>query len=120
MLIFHNVSIFTVWIQLNLLRILNKAITTSLYLQVWRRQGHRRTPFFFAWGLTSVLFCYMVFQCLVVAFREVLLWEILLQLSSTAFLLYMLYQVKKNPGRLRSGDGARNSALLKRSTSTGT
>ena len=63
-------------------------------LQVWRRQGHRRTPFFFAWGLTSVLTCYLVFQSLVVSFREVLLWEILLQFTSTAAMLYMLYKTK--------------------------
>ena len=63
-------------------------------LQVWRRQGHRRTPFFFAWGLTSVLTCYLVFQSLVVSFREVLLWEILLQFTSTATMLYMLYKTK--------------------------
>ncbi|KAK7105372.1 palmitoyltransferase ZDHHC23-like [Littorina saxatilis] len=75
-----------------------------LFYQVWRRQGHRRTPFFFSWGLTSVLTCYLVFQSLVVAFREVLLWEILLQFTSTAAMLYMLYKTKGNPGRLRSGE----------------
>ncbi|XP_076438179.1 palmitoyltransferase ZDHHC23-like [Babylonia areolata] len=75
-----------------------------LFYQVWRRQGHGRTPFFFSWGLTSVITCYLVFQSLVVSFREVLLWEILLQFSSTAAMLYMLYKTKGDPGILRSGE----------------
>lgn len=85
-----------------------------LFYQVWRRQGNRRTSFFFAWGLTSVICCYLVFQVLVVAFREVLLWEILLQFTSTALMLYMLYKTKGNPGFLRSGERERNSAQTRR------
>ena len=41
-----------------------------------------------------MLTCYLVFQTLVVSFREVLLWEILLEFTSTAAMLYMLYKTK--------------------------
>lgn len=88
-----------------------------VFYQVWRRQGHRRTSFFFAWGLTSVITCYMVFQVLVVAFREVLLWEILLQFSSTALMFYMLYKAKGNPGILRSGERSHSHSQPQRTVS---
>ncbi|KAL8600294.1 hypothetical protein ACOMHN_060912 [Nucella lapillus] len=65
-----------------------------LFYQVWRRQGQGRTSFFFAWGLSSVVTCCVVFQSLVVSFREVLLWEGLLQASLTAAMLAMLYRTK--------------------------
>lgn len=66
-----------------------------------------------------MIFCYLIFQTLVVAFREILLWEILLQFSSTMLMLYMLYKAKGNPGHLRSGDSTHSITLSKRTIVAG-
>ncbi|GFS21470.1 palmitoyltransferase [Elysia marginata] len=65
---------------------------------LWRR-AYRDAPtnFFYSWGLTSVLSSYVVFQCFVVAFREVLLWEILMVFTMMLIMFYFLYLTRRNP-----------------------
>ncbi|BFZ25640.1 hypothetical protein BsWGS_28680 [Bradybaena similaris] len=68
---------------------------------LWRRKDkHRRSLFFYSWGLSSVLSAYVVFQFFVVAFREVLLWEILTVFTSMMIMFYFLYLTKRDPDRL--------------------
>uniref|UniRef100_A0A0B7A792 Palmitoyltransferase n=1 Tax=Arion vulgaris TaxID=1028688 RepID=A0A0B7A792_9EUPU len=68
---------------------------------LWRRSDkNRRSLFFFSWGVTSVITSYLVFQCFVVAFREVLLWEILTVFTSVMIMFYLLYQAKRDPDLL--------------------
>ncbi|XP_041373295.1 palmitoyltransferase ZDHHC23-like [Gigantopelta aegis] len=70
------------------------------FYRIWRRLGNRQTSFFYVWALTSVIFSYFVFISFVIPFREILLWENLILFSSFALMFYMLFKVKKNPGRL--------------------
>ncbi|RUS80150.1 hypothetical protein EGW08_012073 [Elysia chlorotica] len=65
---------------------------------LWRRaQQDAPTFFFYSWGLTSVISAYVVFQCFVVAFREVLLWEILMVFTMMLVMFYFLYLTRRNP-----------------------
>ncbi|XP_059173191.1 palmitoyltransferase ZDHHC23-like [Physella acuta] len=68
---------------------------------LWRRQKkNRRTYFFYYWGITSVISCYCVFQFFVVAFREVLLWEILTVFTCMMVMFYFLHLTKQDPDSL--------------------
>ncbi|XP_005096754.1 palmitoyltransferase ZDHHC23 [Aplysia californica] len=68
---------------------------------LWRRKSRdKRTSLFYVWGCTSVISSYVVFQCFVVAFREVLLWEILSVFTMMMLMFYFLYRAKKDPDQL--------------------
>ncbi|XP_046376171.2 palmitoyltransferase ZDHHC23-like [Haliotis rufescens] len=68
---------------------------------VWKRTGNHQTQFFFLWGCTSVVFCFLIFIVCVIPFREILLWEILLLSTSVLLMFYYLSKVRRNPGRLK-------------------
>lgn len=74
-----------------------------LYYCLWRRRGPRRsrTRFFYAWSLVSTFTCFYVFSVSAFAFREVLLWEMLIVFTLFGVMLYVLYLIKCDPGTLR-------------------
>nr|KAI8734506.1 palmitoyltransferase ZDHHC23 [Biomphalaria glabrata] len=84
-----------------------------LFHSLWRRRGKsRRTLFFYSWGITSVISSYLVFQFFVVAFREVLLWEILTVFTSMMIMFYFLYQTKRDPEVLIVSHRSRTSSAV--------
>ncbi|KAK6172178.1 hypothetical protein SNE40_015897 [Patella caerulea] len=88
------------------------------FYTIWRRQGHKRTPFFFVWGLTSVVFSFLVFSGFVISFREILLWEILLLFSALFFMFYALLHARKQPGYFSVVSKSQNKELRYRPSLT--
>lgn len=73
-----------------------------IFHALWRRrQRNTRTLFFYSWGITSVISSYLVFQFFVVAFREVLLWEILTVFTSMMIMFYFLHLTKQDQDALQ-------------------
>ena len=61
-----------------------------------------RSKLFYVWGLFSTLFMFYTFEFVVVAFREVLLWENLTVVSLFGLQLYALYRAKRDTGVIHS------------------
>ncbi|KAK2190597.1 hypothetical protein NP493_75g09010 [Ridgeia piscesae] len=69
-----------------------------LFYRVWTRQlRHRRSQLFYIWGVTSLVITYYIFL-LVVSYREILAWEMLLESSLFMLTLCALYHARKSPG----------------------
>ncbi|OWF44792.1 palmitoyltransferase ZDHHC23-like [Mizuhopecten yessoensis] len=72
------------------------------FYRTWRRNTEKtRTPFFFVWGLVSVILMFVTFQSFIVAFREILLWENILLTTAFFGMLYYMSQAKYNSRSLR-------------------
>ena len=72
-----------------------------LFHRAWTRNpGNRRTRVFYIWGLTSLIVTYYIFV-LAIGFREILLWEALLESTLFVLTLYTLYHARKSPGVLK-------------------
>lgn len=68
------------------------------FYRVWtQRLGHRRTSLFYIWGVTSLVVTFYIFV-LAVTYREILLWEMLLETTLFMLTLYALYHARKSPG----------------------
>ncbi|XP_074653040.1 palmitoyltransferase ZDHHC23-like isoform X2 [Tubulanus polymorphus] len=74
------------------------AFATSLVALVhstWKRRFKTyRTKFFFSWGMTSVFCMLYVFETVIVALREILLWENLICVTLAGAILYCVYLCK--------------------------
>ena len=70
------------------------------FYRTWRRRrrGGRRTRVFFVFGMTSISVMYYTFITVVVAFREVFLWEILLLTTMFVAMIYFIIQARRDPG----------------------
>ena len=69
-----------------------------LFYRVWTRQlRHRRSQLFYIWGVTSLVVTYYIFL-VVVSYREILAWEMLLESSLFMLTLSTLYHARKTPG----------------------
>ena len=69
-----------------------------LFYRVWTRQlRHRRSQLFYIWGVTSLVVTYYIFL-VVVSYREILAWEMLLESSLFMLTLSALYHARKSPG----------------------
>lgn len=66
----------------------------------WRhhRLGRQKTPIFFIFGMTSISAMYYTFLSIVIMYRELLLWEILLLSLLLAAMVYYLIRARRNPG----------------------
>ncbi|XP_069115200.1 palmitoyltransferase ZDHHC23-like isoform X2 [Argopecten irradians] len=72
------------------------------FYRSWRRNTEKtRTPFFFVWGLVSVILMFVTFQAFIVAFREILLWENIILTSCFFCMLYHMMKAKLNSNSLR-------------------
>ena len=70
------------------------------FYRLWRNRhrGNRRTRVFFVFGVTSIaVMCYTFFAD-VVEFRKIILWEILLLVSSLAAMTYYIVLARRDPG----------------------
>ncbi|KAJ8316434.1 hypothetical protein KUTeg_006448 [Tegillarca granosa] len=72
------------------------------FYKAWRLNHKTRTKFFFAWGVTSCVLMFLVFQIFVIAYREVLLWENLLLTTSGFVMFYYMYKTRSNQSFIRS------------------
>jgi len=70
------------------------------FYRMWRRRQHgrRRTHVFFVYGVTSIAVLYYVFISVVVGYREIFLWEILLLTAMLAAMIYYMIQARRDPG----------------------
>ena len=75
------------------------ALLVAFY-RIWRhhRVGSRRTRVFFVFGITSVLAMYYTFLAVIVGYRELFLWEILLMSAVLTAMVYYIFQARHNPG----------------------
>ncbi|XP_033757828.1 palmitoyltransferase ZDHHC23-like [Pecten maximus] len=72
------------------------------FYRTWRRNSEKtRTPFFFIWGLVSVILMFVTFQAFIVAFREILLWENIILTSCFFCMMYYMTKAKLNSHSLR-------------------
>jgi len=71
-----------------------------IFYRAWRhrRLGGRRTRIFFVFGMTSISAMYYTFVTVVIGFREILLWEILVLSSMLAAMIYFLLRARRDPG----------------------
>lgn len=72
------------------------------FYKAWRLNHKTRTKFFFAWGVTSCVLMFLVFQVFVIAYREVLLWENLLLTTSGFVMFYYMYKTRCSQSFIRS------------------
>jgi len=74
-----------------------------IFYRIWRRHqlGQRRTRIFFIFGVTSIATMYYTFLSIVAAYRELLLWEILLLSTLLAAMVYYLRRARCDPGIVR-------------------
>ncbi|KAL5020358.1 hypothetical protein ScPMuIL_003250 [Solemya velum] len=74
-----------------------------IFYESWRKLTNKsRTRFFFVWGLTSLVLMVIVFEVLVVSYREILLWENILLSSCVVVLFYYIVEIRRNPGILKT------------------
>jgi len=75
-----------------------------IFYRRWRRRqlGGRRTRVFFIFGIASIATMYYTFLSVVVGYREIFLWEILLLSVMLAAMVYFLFQARRDPGTIRS------------------
>jgi len=66
-----------------------------------RQLGRQRTPIFFVFCVTSIATMYYTFLSIVVAYRELLLWEILLLSILLAAMVFYLIRARQDPGIIR-------------------
>jgi len=75
-------------------------VSLFAFYRAWRRHRHgrRRTPIFFVFGITSIATMCYTFVTIVLTFREIFLWEILLICALVAAMVYHLIQARRDPG----------------------
>ena len=73
------------------------------FYRLWRRHqlGRQRTCIFFVFGVTSISTMYYTFLSMVVTYRELLLWEVLLLSILLAAMVYYLALARRDPGIIR-------------------
>ncbi|XP_060071996.1 palmitoyltransferase ZDHHC23-like [Ylistrum balloti] len=96
------IFIATIGPIMTVLSLLLMPIFMLLFYRSWRRNTEKtRTPFFFIWGLVSVILMFVTFQSFIVGFREILLWENILLTTSCFGMIYYMIQAKLNGRSLR-------------------
>ncbi len=69
------------------------------HYRCWTHKQHKpRTIIFYMSGLISTWLMMAIFLCVVTAFRKILLWELMLLMSTFIIMMYALYQAKTDPG----------------------
>jgi len=70
------------------------------FYRAWRRRhvGRRRTSIFFVFSITSIVTMCYTFVAIVMGYREIFLWEILLLFAMLAAMVYYLFEVRRDPG----------------------
>lgn len=94
----------TINFYMTILVLASMPIFMFLFYRSWRTQHNRvRTKFFYSWAMTSVLFTIFVYHALVLAFREVLLWEQMLLVTAIGLMFFCLTFVRRDPGIIKPG-----------------
>jgi hypothetical protein len=74
-----------------------------LFHCLWKQAPSRhRSKLFFAWGLSSSIFMLLIFEIIIMGYREVLLWENMILVTLFGLMMYSLRCTKRNLGILAS------------------
>ena len=74
-------------------------VSILVHYQLWNQsQVKTKSRVFYIWGLTSAVMMFTVFIGVVIGFRKIFLWEIMLEVTFYGVLMYYLYEIRRDPG----------------------